>query len=71
MEPTTENPADIWKRFRGGEKSVEELAAEQGYRPPAPGEWPFEGLFESEEEASEFRVTVDRWREEDRRSSAP
>lgn len=71
MEPETENPAVVWKKFRTGQKSIEELAAEQGYSPPPSGEWPFEGLFESEEEATEFRATINCWRDEDRQRTNP
>lgn len=66
MEPTTENTTDFWKKFRTGQKSLEQLAEEQGYRPPQSGDLPIVG-FMDDEEWEAFTSTIRRWRDESSR----
>ena len=62
MEPTTDISI-VWQRSR---KPLEELAAEQGYRPPSPEDPPIVG-FMDDEEWEAFTQTVRRWRDESSR----
>ena len=67
MEPTTRQPADIWARFRGKEKSLEELAKEQGYEPPSSVKDLYADVMPEHETPEMLNAAIEGWRDEDRR----
>lgn len=66
MDPITENPADIWKRFRD-EKTVEQLALEQGWRPMGSIKELYADVMPEDETPEMLNAAIERWRDEDRR----
>lgn len=67
MDPLLEkNPTEFWKRFRC-EKSLEELAIEQGTKIPATFDGYFADIMPPEETPEMLNAKIEEWRDEDRR----